>query len=170
MSKEQTASFMIRFSQKQYLDDKGTEAVQWRGKISHVQSGEDTNFVDFDKAADFMQRRLSLITQSTVSEEAATEQEGILTKSFDMLKRIRQQAPAFVMDTIKDPLGQVENIQDQIKEQLRDVGGDLSQKLDVDNIRTASRNDYKEMVTIMKSMAAQIDALAKKVDRIDKKK
>ena len=47
--KQETASFMVRFSQKIYDDESGLSNVQWRGKISHVQGGEAKNFVDFEE-------------------------------------------------------------------------------------------------------------------------
>lgn len=168
MSKDQSASFMIRFTQKLFESEEGTPSVQWRGKISHVQSGEDQRFVEFDRAVDFMQQHLENVTQSTIEDKSKKEQEGILSKSFDMLRKFKDQAPAFVMDTIKDPMGQVGNIQGQIKEQIKDVSEDISQKLDVDNLRMASKSDYKEMLSIMRGMSAQIENLTQKVDQLEK--
>ena len=73
------------------------------------------------------------------------------------------------MDTIKDPIGQVGNIKDQIEEQIKDVGDELSQKIEIDNLRMVSKSDYKEMVGLMQKMSKQIDSLAKKVDALEKK-
>lgn len=170
MSKDQSASFMIRFTQKIYESEEGKSNVQWRGKISHVQSGDDQGFVEFDRAVDFMQEHLGNLTQSTIVDKPKKEQDGLLSKSFDMLRKFKDQAPTFVMDTIKDPMGQVENIQGQIKEQIKDVSDDLSQKLDVDHIRVASRSDYKEVISMIKAMSKQIENLTEKVDKLDKSK
>jgi len=161
---------MIRFTQKIYESDEGNANVQWRGKISHVQSGEDKGFVEFDRAVDFMQEHLGNVTQSTIEDKSEKEQEGILSKSFDMLRKFKDQAPSFVMETIKDPMAQVENIQGQIKEQIKDVSEDLSQKIDVDNLRMASKSDYKEVLSMMKAMSKQIENLTEKVDQMDKSK
>lgn len=168
MSKDQSASFMIRFTQKIYESDSGEPNIQWRGKVSHVQSGDNQGFVEFDKAVDFMQEHLSNITQSNISSKPESEQEGILSKSFDMLRKFKDQAPTFVMDTIKDPIGQVGNIQDQIKEQIKDVSEDISQKIDVDSLRSASKSDFKDVLTMMKSMSEQLQVLSDKVDKLDK--
>ncbi|MFT6337801.1 MAG: hypothetical protein ACI86M_002630 [Saprospiraceae bacterium] len=170
MSKDQSASFMIRFTQKIYESEEGNANVQWRGKISHVQSGDNKGFVEFDRAVDFMQDHLGNLTQSTIEDKPQKEQEGILSKSFDMLRKFKDQAPTFVMDTIKDPIGQVGNIQGQIKEQIRDVSEDISQKLDVDNLRMASKSDYKEVLSMMKAMSKQIEKLTNKVDQLDNSK
>jgi hypothetical protein len=40
---DQTASFMVRFNQK-IFEENGESKVQWRGKVSHVQGGEDMSF------------------------------------------------------------------------------------------------------------------------------
>lgn len=170
MAKDQSASFMIRFTQKIFESEEGEPNVQWRGKISHVQSGDDQGFIEFDNAVDFMQDKLGILTQSTIKDKPKEDHENILSKSFGMLRKFKDQAPSFVMDTIKDPLGQVGNIQDQIKEQIKDVSGEISQKLDVDNIRMASRSDYKDMLNMMNVMSKQIERLTDKVDQMDKKK
>jgi len=169
MSANQSASFMIRFTQKIFSEKDGNPGVQWRGKISHVQSGEDIRFVEFDKAITFMQEKLEDITAASIADKSESEQDGILMKSFDLLKKIKDNAPKIVMDTIKDPMGQVGNIKDQIEEQIKDVGDELSQKIEIDNIRMATKSDYKEMVTLMQKMSKQIDSLSKKVESLENK-
>ena len=168
MSNQQTASFMIRFTQQLYKDENGEDQIQWRGKISHVQSGDQDRFVDFEKSIAFMQEHLEAITASSVADKSEEEQEGILSKSFDMWKKIRKSAPKVVLETIKDPMGQVENIQEQIKEQIKDVSEEIGQKIDVDNFRSASRNDLKDMMSMMKRMSKQIDTLTEKVTQLEK--
>ena len=73
------------------------------------------------------------------------------------------------MDTIKDPLGQVSNIKDQIEEQIKDVGDEISQKIEIDNLRMVSKSDYKDMISLMQKMSTQIDKLSEKVDALEKK-
>lgn len=169
MAIHQSASFMIRFTQKVINEDDGIQNIQWRGKISHVQSGEDTNFIDFEDAVSFMQDRLQAITASTLEGKSEKEQESILSRSLDLFKKIKDNAPRMVIDTIKDPLGQVENIKGQIEEQIKDVGDEISQKIEIDNLRMVSKSDYKEMVSIMNKMSQQIDVLTQKVDALENK-
>jgi len=116
-----------------------------------------------------MQEKLEDVTAASVVDKPEKEQDGILMKSFDLLKKIKDNAPKIVMQTIKDPMGQVENIKDQIEEQIKDVGDEISQKIEIDNLRLVSRNDYKEMVSLMQKMSAQIEALSKKVDTLENK-
>jgi len=169
MSANQSASFMIRFTQKLFSEKDGKPGVQWRGKISHVQSGDDSSFVEFENAIAFMQEKLEDLTAASIVDKPEKEQDGILAKSFDLLKKIKDNAPKIVMDTIKDPIGQVSNFKDQIEEQIKDVGDELSQKIEIDNLRMVSKSDYKEMVGLMQKMSKQIDNLSKKVDSIENK-
>ena len=46
--KDETASFMLRFTQKIFNSESGEPQVQWRGNIRHVQGGEEKRFSDFD--------------------------------------------------------------------------------------------------------------------------
>jgi hypothetical protein len=55
---DQIASFMVRFNQR-IFEENGESSVQWRGKISHIQDGEEERFTDFNKALSFMQKKLS---------------------------------------------------------------------------------------------------------------
>ena len=169
MSANQSASFMIRFTQKIFKNKDGNPGVQYRGKISHVQSGEHKGFVEFENAVGFMQEKLEDLTASSILDKPVKEQDGILTKSFDFLKKIKDNAPKIVMDTIKDPMGQVGNIKDQIEEQIKDVGDELSQKIEIDNLRMVSKSDYKDMLALMQKMSTQIDKLSKKVDSLENK-
>ena len=165
----QSASFMIRFTQKIFKEKDGNPGVQWRGKISHVQSGDNESFSDFENAIHFMQAKLEDLTAQAVQDKPEKEQDGILTKSFDLLRKIKDTAPKMVMETIKDPIGQVGNIKDQIEEQIKDVGDELSQKIEIDNLRMVSKSDYKEMVSLMQKMSEQIESLTKKVDALEGK-
>jgi hypothetical protein len=167
MSANQSSSFMIRFTQKIFKENDGNPGVQWRGKISHVQSGDHKGFVEFENAVAFMQEKLEDLAASSILDKPEEEQDGILTKSFDFLKKIKDNAPKIVMDTIKDPMGQVGNIKDQIEEQIKDVGDELSQKIEIDNLRMVSKSDYKDMLALMQKMSTQIDKLSKKVDSLE---
>ena len=169
MSVNQSASFMIRFTQKIFKDKDGNPGVQWRGKISHVQSGDDKGFVEFENAVSFMQEKLEDLTASSILNKPEEEQDGILSKSFEFLKKIKANAPKIMMDTIKDPIGQVGNFKEQIEEQIKDVGDELSQKIEIDNLRMVSKSDYKDMLAIMQKMSTQIDNLSNKVDSLENK-
>ena len=82
---EQTASFMVRFNQ-QIFEEKGESSVQWRGKISHIQDGEEQRFTDFNDALSFMQQKLAELTEEATKHESSEKQETILDKSLSIYK------------------------------------------------------------------------------------
>ena len=137
-----TASFMIRFTQQFFEDNTGEENVQWRGKISHIQGGKEKNFSELEDALSFIQENLTSLTLSSTSHKTKEEQDGLLSKSFDIWKKMAKNAPKMMMETIKDPQAQVANI----KEQLTDVGEEIGQKLEIDSWRTASRSDIQNIL------------------------
>ena len=58
VKKEETASFMLRFTQKIFHSDNGEPQIQWRGNIRHVQGGDETRFSEFDEVVTFIQSKL----------------------------------------------------------------------------------------------------------------
>lgn len=170
---DQTSSFVIRFTQKLFDDNEGKANIQWRGKISHVQGGDQASFSEFEDAIGFMQSKLSEMTVASVEsapDKTKEEKEGLISKSFDIWKKVSKTAPKIVMDVIKDPKGQVSQIQGQIQEQISNVGDEISQKIEIDDWRMASKSDFKTMMSTISSMAEEISALNKKVDKLSKKK
>ncbi|MBT8234053.1 MAG: hypothetical protein HKO66_12375 [Saprospiraceae bacterium] len=166
MKSDNTSSFVIRFTQKIFDDAEGKANIQWRGKISHVQGGDQKSFSEFEDAIAFMQDKLSDLTKASVASKSTEEKEGLLSKSFDIWKKVAKSGPKMVMDVIKDPKGQVSQFQDQISQ----VGDELSQKIELDDWKMASKSDYKSMMQTMEKMAKDISKLSKKIDKLSKTK
>lgn len=160
----QTSSFVLRFTQKIFKDDKGESNVQWRGKITHVQDDEALNFSEMKDAMAFMQTKLSALTLSSIDDKSEEEKEGILTKSFDIWKKMATQYPKMVLQAIKDPKAQVT----QIQEQISVVGDEISQKIELDSYKPVSKTEFKNMMEMMEKMNDQISKLSKKVDKLSK--
>jgi len=70
---DQTASFLLRFTQKIFEDEKGESNVQWRGKVSHVQGNDIKNFSELTDAMDFIQEKLSQLTLSSIEADDTIE-------------------------------------------------------------------------------------------------
>jgi len=158
---DQTASFMIRFNQK-IFEDQGENKVQWRGKVSHVQGGEDMSFSDFKEAVGFIQERLAQLTVEAAKDHPEEEQEGILKKSFSLWKTMAKEGPKVFMETIKDPRKKVDDLKDQITE----FGGEMMHKVPIDDWRSASKTDLKDIKTTLKQLMAQVNEVDAKVDAI----
>lgn len=169
---DQTASFMVRFNQK-IFDKNGETEIQWRGKISHIQGGDYQSFTDFNDALTFMQEKLSELTKEATKHQPEEEQEGILRKSFSMWKTIRDVGPQFIKETIKetikDPKKQISNIQHQIQDQISNIGEEISEKVQIDQWRNASRSDYQKIMNSIEDLSKDLKKLSAKVDKIKKK-
>ena len=116
--KDETASFMLRFTQKIFKNNEGESQVQWRGNIRHVQGGDEKRFSEFDDAVSFIQEKLAEMTIQQMEDKSPEEQKGILSKSFDLWKKMTLNAPKMVMETIKDPKKGVEHIQKEFQDIL----------------------------------------------------
>ncbi len=177
--KDETASFVLRFTQKIYHNEDNEPQIQWRGHIRHVQTGDEKNFSKFNDVIQFIQGSLTDMTVQAVENKTPEEQKGIIAKSFDLWKRIAIETPKLVMDTIKDPKKQAQHIQEQIQEQIQErmhqVGDaftqkleDVREKLEVDEWLASSKSDYKNIVKMLEHMSAEIKSLNEKVDKLSK--
>jgi hypothetical protein len=168
--KEETASFVLRFTQKIFQNEENESQVQWRGNIRHVQGGDEKRFSEFKEVVDFIQGKLADLTILAMEEKSPEEQKGILSKSFELWKKMASEYPKMVMDTIKDPKAGVEQIQDQVSQQMHQVGDMINAKLDPDTWRPASKSDFQTVMSSLEQMAVQIENLTQKVDSLSKKK
>lgn len=176
--KEETASFVLRLSQKIFNSEAGEPEVQWRGSIRHVQSGDETRFLSFDTATDFVQTKLSDLTLKAVEDKPEAEQKGIISKSFDFWKKVAAATPKLVLDSIKDPKKQAHQIQEQIQEQITHFGESIGhkiedtigQKLELDDILGTSKSDFKKVIQMLGKLSEQIETLNEKVEELSKNK
>ncbi|MBX2870591.1 MAG: hypothetical protein KTR30_00770 [Saprospiraceae bacterium] len=166
VKKDETASFMLRFTQKIFNNESGEPQVQWRGNIRHVQGGEEQRFSKFDDVVSFIQSKLADLTIQAMEDKPIEEQKGILSKSFDMWKKMAFEGPKMVMETIKDPKKGMAQIQDQIQDLSHQVKDEISQKLEIDTWKTASKSDFKEIMEKLSAISAEVSALNAKVDQL----
>ena len=175
--KDETASFVLRFTQKIFQNEQDEPQLQWRGNMRHVQSGEEKNFSKFEEVTQFIQTTLTDLTVQAMEHKSPEEQKGILAKSFDLWKKMAMETPKIVMDSIKDPKKQAnqikEQLQEQFQEQLHQVSDafnqkldDAKQKLEVDDWRMTSKSDFKSMMKLLEQMSMEINTLNEKVDKL----
>ncbi len=168
--KDETASFVLRFTQKVFNNDEGEPQVQWRGNIRHVQGGEEKRFSEFDEVVKFIQGKLTDLTITAMEDKSPEEQKGILAKSFDLWKRMAVAGPKMVMETIKDPKAGVEHFQEQVsqvvQEQVGQVEDFVSNKIDPDNWKPASKSDVKSLMQTIASLSGAVSQLNEKVDKM----
>ena len=165
---EETASFLIRFRQMIYENETGESAIQWRGQIRHVQGGEEKRFSEFSEVVEFVQDKLSELTIQAMEDKSPEEQKSIITKSFDLWKKVAAQAPKRLMDTIKDPKAQVAQLQEQIQEQIHEVQESIGQKLDIDVLKRFSGQDNEEILKKLDDLTNRMDTMEEKIDALSK--
>lgn len=164
----QTASFMVRFHQ-QIFEENGESKIQWRGKISHVQDGEEKRFSDFKDALSFMQHKLARLTEEATKHETSEKQEGIIDKSLSMWKTIKDVGPKVLRDTLKDPKKQFTHLQDEIQYKINTFGEEISEKVQINEWKNASRADFNKIQNHIESLSSEIKKLSTKMDAIQKK-
>lgn len=173
VKKDETASFMLRFTQKIFQNEDGESQVQWRGNIRHVQGGDEKRFSEFDDAVNFIQGKLAEMTIQQMEDKSPEEQKGILSKSFNLWKKMALSGPKMVMETIKDPKKQIEQVQSQIQDQVeaiqQKVENRIAQNVDVDEWRGVSKSDHKSMMDLLEKMSKEINTLNKRVNKLSKK-
>ena len=167
--KDQTASFMVRFNQK-IFEENGESSVQWRGKISHVQDGEEKRFSDFNDALLFMQEKLAVLTEEATKHETSEKQESILDKSLFMWKTIKDVGPKVIRNTLKDPKKQLTHLQEEIQDKINTFGEEFSEKVQIDQWRNASRSDFNQIQNQIQNLSTEIKKLTTKVDKLNKEK
>lgn len=167
--KEETASFVLRFNQKIFHTEEGEPQVQWRGNIRHVQGGDEQRFSEFDEVVQFIQGKLADLTIQAMGDKSPEEQKGILSKSFDLWKKMATTAPKLVLETIKDPKKQVAQFQDQIQDQISQLKTEFGGKIELDSWIASSKADNKDLMNMMQKMSEEIAALNKKVDELGKR-
>ncbi len=168
--KDETASFVLRFNQKIFQSEQGESEVQWRGNIRHVQGGDEKRFSEFEEVVNFIQEKLADLTIQAMEEKSPEEQKGILSKSFDLWKRMATAYPKIVLDTLKDPKAGVEQIQDQVSHQVHQVGDLINAKLSPDTWRPASKADLNKITEAIAELAQEITTLTNTVNALSKKK
>jgi hypothetical protein len=177
VKKEETASFVLRLSQKIYNSDDGEPQVQWRGNVRHVQSGDEKRFGNYEAFTAFVQSKLSDLTLKAIEDKPEAEQKGILSNSFEFWKKMALNAPKLVLDSLKDPKGQATNLQVQIQDQFHQINQAIGQKfennignkLEFENWPFATKSDNTEILKALLALTKKVEGLNKKVNDLNKK-
>jgi len=165
--KEETASFVLRLSQKIFESEEGSHDVTWRGNIRHVQSGEEARFSTFAEAEGFVKEKLTKMTLKAVEDKPEETKKGVLAKSFDFWKSVASATPKLVMDSIKDPKKQAEQLQDQLQHKIQDISDAIGQKFEE---TIGSKIELDQLLPASKSeILNQLDSLNNRLERIEQK-
>ena len=172
--KNETVSFVLRFTQKIYETESGEHSIQWRGIIKHVQGEDESKFVEFEDAVSFMQQKLADLTLEGIENKSPKEQKGILAKNFELWKKMTLDSPKLVLDVLKDPKKQLSQVQAQVSQMgdsiTQRIEERLGQRLDIDEWRASSKSDHKMLVDKIDTLTEQLESLSKTVKKLSSKK
>jgi hypothetical protein len=172
--KDETASFVLRFTQKIFQSEEGEAQVQWRGNIRHVQTGDEKRFSKFENVTQFIQEKLADLTVTAMEDKSPEEQKGILAKSFDLWKRMAMETPKLVAETIKDPKKGIAQIQTQISQAGEFIGAtieDAKENLpELPDIMGHSKEEHSAIMRKLEEMSAKMEELSAEVKVLSKKK
>jgi len=171
--KPDSASFVLRFTPKVFENEKGEPDIQWRGTIQHVQDGEEQRFSDFEKAVNFMHEKLSDLTIDLVNSKSEEAEQNLLSKGFNLWKQLAIDTPKSMVDSFLDPKKRMENIQNQLSQ----VGDMInakkpdfaSSKKLAEELRFASKADFKVLVELYAQMSKDLATLTEKVEDLHDK-
>jgi hypothetical protein len=178
--KDETVSFVLRFTQKIFDNAEGQPEVQWRGRIRHVQGNEEQNFAEFDDAVRFIQAKMNELTAKAIEGKSPEEQQGILAKSFALWKDMAEAAPRVVLETLRDPKAGIEHLSDQVSEQMSTVSDMFNSRFsdaveqaktvagvakhEAEKLRPATKGDVDALKRQMKKLNQQLEVLAAKLN------
>ena len=179
-TKDETVSFVLRFTQKIFDNTDGQPEVQWRGRIRHVQGNEEENFAEFDDAVRFIQGKMNELTAKAIEDKTPEEKKGILAKSFEIWKDMAEAAPRVVLETLRDPKAGIEQLSDQVTEQMSTVSDMFNTRIsdaveqaktvagvakhEAEKLRPATKGDVDSLKRQMKKLHKQLEALATKLE------
>ena len=166
MKKEETASFVLRFTQKLYKSEDGEPQIQWRGNVRHVQTGDEKRFSDVNKATAFIQGKLAELTVNAMENKSPEEQKGILSKSFDMWKKMALETPKIVATTLKDPKKGMAQIQSQISQASEFIESTFEEAKESLPEMPDLRSGQKEHAAVMKKleeMSARMEKMREEI-------
>ena len=116
-----------------------------------------------------MQNKLASLTEEATKHESSEKQESILDKSLSMWKTIKDVGPKVIRDTLKDPKKQLSHLQDEIQDKITIIGDEISEKVQINEWRNASRSDFNKIQNQIESLSTEIKRLSKKMDTLNKK-
>ena len=86
-----------------------------------------------------------------------------------MWKTIKDVGPKVIRDTLKDPKKQLSHLQDEIQDKITIIGDEISEKVQINEWRNASRSDFNKIQNQIESLSTEIKKLSKKLDTLNKK-
>jgi hypothetical protein len=152
------ASFVLRFTQEMWQDAQDEPHVQWRGHIRHVQGDEEDRFTDFAEAVAFIQRYLAQLTMEAIAGGQNMNQEKVLQESFKLWEQFASSYTGMMFEAMEQTVKQSQTFKEQI---------DQATQRALKAWQLPGQPDQKQMIEVLKSLQAQVEALTAKVEKLE---
>ncbi|RME44517.1 MAG: hypothetical protein D6791_12995 [Chloroflexi bacterium] len=153
------ASFVLRFTQELWQDAQGDPHIQWRGQIRHVQGDEETRFTDFTDAVAFMQRYLTQLTLDALPGGDKVDEEKVLRESFKLWEQFASSYTDMMFEAIERTMKQSEAFKQQMDEAVENA---------LKAWQLPVQSDQRQIIEALNGLQAQVQALAEKVENLEK--
>jgi len=163
------ASFMLRFTQDQWQDENGDPQVSWRGRVNHVQGGEELPFTDFTEALTFIQHQMQDLTLRAFPDAAPEVQEKALKESFKLWEQFTADYTNRVFSAMENAFRQSQEIQGQVGDAFAKSFELWMPRSQRSSMPTASEEARGiDLMKQIETLTAQVAALAAKIESLDR--
>lgn len=116
-------SFVVRFTQTADTTVRGAPRVEWRGRIRHIQTNEETGFIHFPDAMTFMARFLDGYRGRAAREEQPMSSSNPMREGFRLWEQMTRQYIDTVMTTVERSAESSAVFQRQVERTVREALG-----------------------------------------------
>lgn len=155
---QNTASFVLRFTQETFRDEQAGGHVRWRGHIRHVQGDREERFTNFADAVTFIQKNLTALTFDTFSGDESMSQEKIMRESFKLWEQFAAHYQDIMSTAVEQTLKQSEAVTQQLElaaERTRQAWG-------------IGTNEQAQMHATLQRLQEQVESLNSRVESLEK--
>jgi murein L,D-transpeptidase YafK len=156
-------SFVLRFTQELWRDTQGEPHVQWRGHIRHVQNDAEDRFTDFAEAVGFIQRCLTQLMLSSLSEDEKMSQEKILRESFKFWEQFASSYTNMMVEAMEQTVKQSEALQKRLDETTAQAL--KAWRLPAQPVSEQISDRLNELHSQVQALAERVESLEKAVNR-----
>ncbi|MCB9138512.1 MAG: hypothetical protein H6642_09215 [Caldilineaceae bacterium] len=153
------ASFVLRFTQDMWEDTEQEPHVRWRGHIRHVQSEEESRFVDFAHAVAFIQENLNALTASALAGKPNVGQTTVMRETFKLWEQYAASYTDMMVSAMEQTRRQSDLVWQQIevaREQMRRMWGCSETNVQAQTVDAALEN-----------LQQQVEALTARVKQLE---
>ncbi|MCE7979829.1 MAG: hypothetical protein DYG89_01440 [Caldilinea sp. CFX5] len=171
-----TASFVLRFTQDLWRDQKGEPRLEWRGEVRRVQDGEELRFTDLAEAMNFIQESLLKVTMNAVPKEDKQYQDKAVRQSLKLWEKFAENYTSMMVDAMQQTMKQSESFQRQMNEAVEQVMKPWwlmgfptpgTPKAKENEITASSAATQTQILQTLAALQAQISALSDKVSDLE---